>query len=205
MNTAKQKSPDKNKDLENFKTGKFLTPFQRKLLQKSCQNRELSEPYRQRLQIMLLADEGKSQAEICQQVGCCHGTARHWILMARTGQAHHWQDQPIGRPKAVNDQYLERLKELVNQSPKDCGYSFSRWTAGWLSKHLAKEFEIEVSDRHINRLLKQMGLSTRPKSPQTQNNNSLTHSGKRILIDDLSSHSNLDPQPLWHLQTLTFN
>jgi len=57
----------------------------------------------------------------------------------------------------VNDQYLERLKELVSHSPRDYGYPFQRWTAQWLSKHL-KEFGIEVSDRHINRLLK-VGLS----------------------------------------------
>lgn len=205
MSTVKRTSTEKNNNTDEVKAGRYLTPFQRKLLQKSCQTPNLSEPYRQRLQIMLLADEGKSQAEICQLVACCHGTARHWILMARTGQAHNWQEQPIGRPKAVNNQYLERLKELINKTPKDYGYSFSRWTAGWLSKHLAKEFGIEVSDRHINRLLKQMGLSTRAKSLQTDKNSSFTNPGKRILIGDLSSHSNIDLKQSCHLQILTLN
>lgn len=63
----------------------------------------------------------------------------------------------------MNDQYIERLKELFSHSPRKYGYAFSSWTSQWLSKHLATEFGIEVSDRHINRLLKQMGLSTQQK------------------------------------------
>jgi transposase len=63
----------------------------------------------------------------------------------------------------VNEEYIHRLQELVNQSPREYGYGFNCWTAHWLSKHLAKELEIEISVRHINRLLTQMGLSKRQK------------------------------------------
>ena len=172
--------------------GRILTPFQRKLLQKGLQDR-LPEHYRQRIEIMLLADDGKSQAEICKTLGCCHGTARHWILMARSGQAHNWKDSPIGRPKSVNDEYMERLKELVGQSPKEVGYSFRRWTANWLSKHLAKELGVEVTARHINRLLKQMGLSTQLKPHKPKQNNSQGAASDRILIRDLPSTEAPDP------------
>jgi transposase len=182
-----QGKPDtKNPDAPN---GKFLTPFQRKLLQKSLQF-DLPESYRQRIEIMLLADEGKSQAEICQTLGCCPATARHWMHVARAGMAHQWQDCPIGRPKAVNDQYLERLKELVSHSPRDYGYPFQRWTGQWLSKHLAKELGIEVSDRNVNLLLKKMGLSTRPQSDSAPEiTDSETTKSSRITIGDLQSSS----------------
>lgn len=182
-----QGKPDtKNPDTP---TGKFLTPFQRKLLQKSLQE-DLHESYRQRIEIMLLADEGKSQAEICQTLGCCAATARHWMHVARAGMAHQWQNCPIGRPKAVNDQYLERLKELVCHSPRDYGYPFGRWTGQWLSKHLAKELGIEISDRNVNLLLKKMGLSTRPKSDSAAELTDLeTTKGSRITIGDLQSSS----------------
>lgn len=159
--------------------GQCLTPFQRKLLQKNLQD-NLSEKNKMRLKIMLLVDEGKTQAEICQELGCSQATARHWMLMARAGQAHNWQSSPIGRPKAVNDEYVARLQELVGQSPRAFGYGFKRWTASWLSKHLKKEFGIEVSDRHINRLLKQMGLSNRQQSLETN-----YRAGDRIAINNL--------------------
>ncbi|MEH2092702.1 MULTISPECIES: helix-turn-helix domain-containing protein [unclassified Nostoc] len=167
-------------------SGKYLTPFQRKLLLQSL-HKNLLESYRQRIEIMLLADEGKTQTEICQTLGCCAATARHWTHIARTGMGHQWQDCPIGRPKAVNDQYLERLKELLNTCPRDHGYGFRRWTANWLAKHLAKELGIEVSDRHIKRLLKQMGLSTRPKPSNSEVNSIEQAKGSKILIADLKS------------------
>jgi transposase len=173
--------------------GKFLTPFQRKLLQKNLQE-DLPESYHQRIQIILLADVGKSQTEICQTLGCSPATVRHWTHIARAGMAHQWQDCPIGRPMAVNEEYLKRLQELVSHSPGDYGYSFRRWTANWLRKHLAKEFEVEVTDRHINRLLKQMGLSTKPKpnhADQRINENDKTQNSK-ILIRDLKSANSLE-------------
>ncbi len=67
----------------------------------------------------------------------------------------------VGRPRTVSDAYLERLKELVSHDPRQFGYPFRRWTARWLNQHLSQETGVSVSDRHINRLLKQMGLSTR--------------------------------------------
>jgi transposase len=138
----------------------YLTPFQRKLLLKKLNESELSSLNRQRIQIMILADEGMSQSAICQEVGCCASTARHWSQMARSGMAHLWEDSPRGRPKVVTDAYLERLRELLTQSPRDYKYPFTRWTADWLRKHLAQEYEIEVSLRHFKRLLKQVKNST---------------------------------------------
>jgi transposase len=70
------------------------------------------------------------------------------------------QVRQVGRPKTINHEYVSRLKELVSHSPRSSGYPSDRWTASLLSQHLANEFQIEISDRHINRLLKEMGLAT---------------------------------------------
>lgn len=174
----------------------YLTPFQRKLLQKSLEE-DLHESYRQRIQIMLLADQGKSQTEICQTLGCCAATVRHWMHIARSGMAHQWQDCPIGRPKAVNDEYLDRLKELINQSPRDYGYSFRRWTVNWLNKHLAKELGIELSNRHLHRLLKEMGLSTIPKRTKVKSASGRENDGHSILISDLKSANGSESNSFW--------
>ena len=94
----------------------------------------------------------------------------------------------MGRPKTVNEQYLNRLKELVSYSPREYGYSFQRWTAQWLSKHLAKELGIEVSPQHINRLLKEMGLSTRQKCDRAITTTDSPNDSS-ITINDLQSAS----------------
>jgi transposase len=176
----------------NISIGKYLTPFQRKFLQQK-QQENLSDSYRQRINIMLLADEGKTQTEICQILGCCPATVRHWMHIARTGMAHQWQDCPLGRPKAINQAYIERLQELLSQSPRDCGYGFRRWTVSWLRKHLAKELGIEVSDRHLKRVLKQMGLSTISKpNPSESENMEKTPEGAKIFISDLKVENSPD-------------
>ncbi|WP_138499847.1 helix-turn-helix domain-containing protein [Nostoc sp. PA-18-2419] len=186
---------------ENFSIQQnYLTSFQRKALQKILEQEDLSKKYRQRIQIMLLADEGKTQSQICQLLNCSRVTVRHWLLIAKSGEAHNWNSFPLGRPKIVSNQYQERLKELISHSPKDFGYPFRCWTAQWLSKHLAKELGIEVGVRHINRLLKDMGLSTRPTPVQA---NELKHnnSDNRLVINDLTETS--EPNPgLWQFHLI---
>lgn len=181
-----------------IKQGKYLTSFQRKLLLKSLPE-DLRPEYRLRIQIMLLADTGESQAQICAELGCAQETARYWITMAQSGNAHKWNDRPKGRPKSINQEYLNRLKELVSHSPRDYGYSFGRWTAHWLSKHLAKEFDIKVSEQHINRLLKEMGLSTRQTSAKVPEL-TIKNKDSSITIGDLPSCS--DPEILWQFSLL---
>ena len=155
-----------------------LTVFQRRLLQKALEN-ESRPHYRQRIEIMLLADRGKSATEICQELGCAQETARYWMEMARSGLAYQWNQRAIGRPKTVNEDYINRLQELASSSPREYGYGFSRWTANWLKKHLAKELGIEIGDRHISRLLKDMGISLRQQQQPNQRQR------QPISIDDL--------------------
>jgi putative transposase len=164
---------------------------------------DLRSEYRRRIEIMLLADTGQSQTQICKALGCSQETARYWIVMAQTGLAHNWNDYIIGRPKTVNEQYLDRLKELVSHSPREYGYPFQRWTAQWLSKHLAKELGIDISDRHINRLLKQMGLSTRPKPATAESATLQTGTGNfSLVIKDLTSVAAPESPGLWPFNSI---
>jgi transposase len=96
-----------------------------------------------------------------------------------------WQVQPLGRPKIITEEYIAFLQELVRHSPKEYGYPFQRWTAAWLRCHLAKELGIEVSDRHVNRLLNRMGLSTRQVPSAMIADHGLTVKARRITIKDL--------------------
>ncbi|BAZ20223.1 hypothetical protein NIES4073_10990 [Kalymmatonema gypsitolerans NIES-4073] len=189
---SQNSSHDKVFEISDFSESKFLTPCQRQVLLKNLQA-NLQPEYRRRIEIMLLADVGKSQTQICKILGCSQEMARYWITVAQVGLADKWQERPIGRPKIVNDQYIQRLKELFGHSPRKYGYAFTSWTSQWLSKHLATEFGIEISDRHINRLLKQMGLSTQQKrSSKKQATKDTKETGIRIC--DLQSHS----EPSFH-------
>lgn len=141
----------------------YLSSEQQKNLNKSLET-DLRPEYRRRIQIMLLANEGRSQAQICEILGCSQETARHWMMMAQTGYAHLWSEHQMGRPTKINEKYLTYLQELVKNSPRTYGYPFNRWTGQWLSQHLEKELGISLSACHVNRLLKKMGLSTRSQT-----------------------------------------
>lgn len=186
------------------KQGKYLTPFQRKMLEKNLSAKKLRPEYRCRIRIMLLADEGLTKAKISRTLKCTQETVRYWIGQLKAGQAHNWSDCPIGRPKTINEEYLARLKELATNSPRSCGYSFERWTGKSLSKHLNQELGIEISSVHVNRLLKKMGLST--KALAVANNNRLpanrngTNSG--IVLRELDSTSAAIPSAQLQLNFL---
>jgi transposase len=156
------------------------------LPEKSSKN--LDYRHRRRLEIILRSHLGQSQVEICSALGCSKDMARYWMAIAKKPQSDSWQESCVGRPKRVNDEYLQRLQELVTSSPKDHGYAFERWTARCLSQHLSAELNINISDRHVNRLLKQMGLSTRnSQQPAGVNESSSINSQSgRITIQDLN-------------------
>jgi transposase len=169
-----------------------LTPFQQSFLLAKLDS-DLPPLYRQRLQIMLMANDGKTQAEIARELGCSPLTVRHWTLFAKSGEAHNWQNDPIGRPRAINAQYIERLQELVHLTPREIKvpglhytYPQRRWTAKLLAQHLQAEFGISITPRHINRLLQKMGLSTKPQSKHRADPRPQLESCDRIVIQDLN-------------------
>ncbi len=196
-NKSTTQNLNQNSTFEDYcaETSKFLSNFERKFLMKT-RKKDLRPEFRRRIEIMLLADMDYSQAQICSILECSQETARHWMMMARIGQACNWEDGPIGRPKTIDALYLERLQELVAHRPLDYGYSFRVWTAEWLSKHLAKEFGIKVSDRHISRLLKNMGLSTRSKVAKADNTSS-QREASAITIRNLHPASASESTRLW--------
>jgi transposase len=192
-----------DRSAHNPKQGQLLTPHQRTSLL-NCLNADLRPEYCRRIKIMLLADMGWSQTQICEALQCSHETARYWIQVAKVGQAENWHDLSVGRPRKVDDEYLARLKDLVNRSPREYGYSFRRWTAQWLNKQLAKEFGVEVSDRHINRLLKKMGISTKcqnfaadGEANQLNGVVNIVTGEAGFVISNLQSSSTESPKTVW--------
>ncbi len=160
-------------------SGLYLTPIQRLNLQQKLLLKREKSAHQQRIAIMLLADEGRSRSEICELLGCGFATASRWINAVQTGT---WQGNSIGRPTVVDDKYINYLRELLESSPRDHGYFFNRWTVSSLNKHLSEKSGVAISDRHLKRFLKDLGLSTIAKS----NRSELLRTGSRIRISDIS-------------------
>ncbi len=170
-----------------------LTDFQKRRLEQELAKPHLSPRDRTRVRIMLLCGQGKSQKQICDILNCAPVTARTWIHVVKSEQAHRWRDFcQDGRPKTIEDRHRDRLIALFKKSPRQVGFPFEKWTSTALQKQLFKEFEIKVSARHINRLLNEAGFSTRTPPKAKPKRTESAFDSKR-LIRDLhdSSHSNL--------------
>lgn len=139
----------------------MLTDFERQGLQLLLRQGNVSKQHRQRIKIMLLADEGKNQTQISQELQASPRTIKDCVLMAKTGNAVNYCHFSLGRPRIITQEYVDLLRYLVSGSPRNAGYCFNTWSAPCLSRHLERELGIKVSDRHINRLLQRMGLSTK--------------------------------------------
>jgi transposase len=175
--------------------GIYLTSFQRQTIREHIA-KQVPEGYRQRLEIVLLTDTGKTQAEICRILGCSAATANRWMQLTKAGLAHQCLDYPVGRPKLITDEYIEYLRELLQHSPQDYGYPFKIWTVVWLGKHIAKEKGISVSHSHLKRVMRELGLSTRskpqqPSSKSTANISIADLPGRSTQLDDTGSELNL--------------
>jgi transposase len=141
---------------------------------------------------------GQSQAQICKATGVrsrdWHVTGLLWHrqVTLTTGTIARWD-----APRLLTSDILRSFERTrASHSPREYGYPFQRWTAQWLGKHLAKELGIKVSDCHINRLLKEMGLSTRQRRESAQLGTDSTKDSN-ITIGDLQSSP--DPNFLWSL------
>jgi transposase len=165
--------------------GLYLTAIQRVDLQQKLQLKKANFSYQQRISIMLLADEGRSRSEICELLGCCFSTASRWINAVQMGA---WQCESVGRPTVIDDGYTNCLRRLLESSPRDHGYSVNRWTVSSLNKYLSEKSGVSISDRHLKRLLKDLGLSTlsRPSQP------GLPHKSNRIRIADINNDCLMD-------------
>jgi transposase len=169
------------KFVEPLKPGKYLTAFERKILEQSLE-RETQELYRKRLHVMLQADVGLSQSQICLELGCSRSTVRFWMTMVRSGNALRWNDSGLGRPKTADEKVINHLVILWQQSPRNYGYDAAHWRGKWLRRLLIRDLDVQLSVRHINRLLRKMGLATRKTSLKQKENKSHI-----IAIDDLPS------------------
>jgi hypothetical protein len=135
---------------------KILSVSQYEELTSLLKNQDISEINRRRIEIILLANEGKSQSEICKALNCTPATVNRWITVAKSEQLDQLLSNNRGCPHKVDKFYLERLKQLLNKSPYDFGYHFQQWSGEILARHLEKELGIKISKHHVNRLRKKI-------------------------------------------------
>ena len=132
----------------------FLDLEEKKNLQKALKEEERAE-VRERILMFLLLNDGKTQREIAEFIGCSLKTVAHWCVHGDPNNLESLEDgRKNGNHKKATEEYINLLLKIVDEDPKEFGYEFGRWTAARLAEHLEKETGIKLSGSQVRRILR---------------------------------------------------
>ncbi len=132
----------------------FLNLEQKQRLQQFLKQSDRCE-IRERVLILLLMNDGRTQEEIASLIGCSHRTVAHWCVHGDPDTIESLEDGRRKREyRKVNQAYIDKLIETVDKEPSEFGYEFGRWTAERLSTYLEKETGIKISGSQVRKILK---------------------------------------------------
>jgi transposase len=105
--------------------------------------------------MFLLLNDGKTQREIAEFIGCCLKTVAYWCVHGDPNNLESLEDgRKNGNHKKATEEYINLLLKIVDEDPKEFGYEFGRWTAARLAEHLEKETGIKLSGSQVRRILR---------------------------------------------------
>jgi transposase len=131
-----------------------LTPETHLKLQKALKEEKNGE-IRERILILLLLNDGKTQSQIAEFIGCSINTVSYWCVHGDPDNLESLKDQRMkGNNKKVTDEYIEILLTTIETEPKQLGYEFGRWTAARIATYLEMVTGIKLSGSQVRRILK---------------------------------------------------
>jgi transposase len=133
----------------------FLKPEQQEKLQKALKTEENGD-IRERILMLLLLNDGKTQQEIAKFVGCSINKVSYWCVHGDPDNLETLKDERMkGNYHKATDKYIEMLLATVEKEPSELGYEFGRWTAQRLAAYLEEQTGIKLSGSQVRRILKQ--------------------------------------------------
>jgi transposase len=148
-----------------------LTETERQELEKLRQRYSTPQQIALRARIVLLAAEGKNNAEIAEALNITMDTARLWrqrwlalqpIALKDLRLEERLADLPRpGTPPRLTADQICQIERLACEKPEQSGRPISQWTGREIAEELVKRGIVEtISPRHASRLLKK-GASVR--------------------------------------------
>ncbi len=110
---------------------------------------------RERILILLLRHQGRTQREIADLPGCSLRKVAYWSVHGDPWDLDSLVDKRMqGNYQKVTDAYLDRLFQVVSQKPHDLGYPFKTWSQQKLANHMEQETGIKLSASQLGRILR---------------------------------------------------
>ena len=123
-----------------------------------------------RLLALALVLDGASRTAAARAAGMDRQTLRDWVHRYNGEGVAGLRDRPrSGRPGQLSEAQLAELARLVEAGPDPAVHGVVRWRCVDLQGEIRTRFGVEISERHVGRLLQRLKftrLSVRPRHPQ---------------------------------------
>lgn len=121
--------------------------------------------YADRLRAVLWSSERCPVPEISNRLGKHPSTVQRWLHDYQRFRLRGLElGKSPGRPRSIDADGEECLRQAVLTQPRDLGYPFTRWTLATLAGHLRRELHVQIAQCSLSRTLHRLGFTyKRPK------------------------------------------
>jgi transposase len=138
-----------------------------KRLIQACKEAAQEGAYRvaRRLHAVVLNMEGRTAPEIASLLKVHRSKVSIWLQhWQRWGMEGILEGHRPGRPRALSDQQLQTLADILDSGPVAYGFHSGVWTCPMVSRVIEEEFSIPYHPAHVSRILHQLDFSVqRPR------------------------------------------
>lgn len=116
-----------------------------------------------RLMAAIIYKRGPSVPMLAEWLDAREATLYRWFDRLESepvARAARDRQRP-GRPPKLDDERRAAFRDAVRNPPSDAGYDERAWTTELARRHLEDELDAEYSRRHVQRLLRDAGLTCR--------------------------------------------
>lgn len=127
-------------------------------------------PQARRMLAIALVLEGATRTEAAEAAGMDRQTLRDWVHRYNAEGIDGLLDRPRpGRPSRLNAAQKAKLADLIEEGPDVDVHGVVRWRCIDLKGEIKSRFKVDLSERQVERVLKQLDfarLSVRPRHPK---------------------------------------
>lgn len=113
-----------------------------------------------RIHAVLLNHDDHSSGDIAQVLDAPRSKVSQWLSdYEQHGYEGLLEGQRLGRPAQLSAAQRQQLEDIIDSGPQAYGFLSGVWRAPMVTRIIAEEFQTDYTDRHVRRLLHQMGFS----------------------------------------------
>ena len=142
-----------------------LTTGQKNNTKSLMKNTTTDKKHYRRLLAVLQKSNGRTFADIAKEHGVSIRSVQRWIsAYLQIGTKGLEIRKPGGTKSRITDENREIMLSVLFNDPNIFGYIRNTWSLRSLAKCLTEELDIPISFKHLQRILKDMGIRCkRPK------------------------------------------